>query len=78
MPTYMIPSTVTDFADALSGVLGGQLDLPKLLAAVGDTVGMVKADVGEDGNLYLTYNSGNLPLLEPFQFLPRTISYLPG
>ena len=31
-----------------------------------------------DGNLYLTYNPGNLPLLEPLQALPRLISSLSG
>ncbi len=29
-------------------------------------------------NTYVTYNSGNLPLLEPFQAAPRLLSYLPG
>jgi hypothetical protein len=27
---------------------------------------------------YITYNSGNLPLLEPFRMIPRLVSLLPG
>lgn len=29
-------------------------------------------------SVYLTYNSGKLPLLEPFEVVPRFLSYLPG
>lgn len=67
MPTYLIPSTVGQFLDG--DILGG----------LANSLGMLKIDVSQqDGNLYITYDSGNLPLLEPFQFLPRTLSYFPG
>ncbi|CAJ1584413.1 PE-PPE domain-containing protein [[Mycobacterium] wendilense] len=67
MPTYLIPSTITQILDG--DILGGLLD----------SLGMLKINVSEtDGNLYITYDSGNLPLLEPVQFLPRTLSYFPG
>lgn len=67
MPTYLIPSTITQILDG--DVLDGLID----------SLGMIKIDVSDhDGNLYITYDSGNLPLLEPVQFLPRTLSYFPG
>lgn len=67
MPTYLIPSTITQILDG--DILGGLLD----------SLDMLKIDVSEhDGNLYITYDSGNLPLLEPVQFLPRTLSYFLG
>lgn len=80
MPTYLIPESFEQIAAALeTGDLGTILGL--LLS--GGLID-IKAEGGlggpdsADGNFYLTYNSGHLPLLEPFQFLPRTISYLPN
>ena len=80
-PTYLIPANVTDFAAVLKDVTSGQINidtLNTLLGTINSSIDMFHINVGEDGNLYVTYNSGNLPLLEPFQFVPRTISYLPG
>lgn len=80
-PTYLIPANITDFAAVLEDVTSGQINigtLNTLLSTINSSIDMFNIDVGEDGNLYVTYNSGNLPLLEPLQFIPRTISYLPG
>ena len=80
-PTYMIPANITDFATVLEDLTSGQIDigtLNTLLGTVNSTIEMFNVNVGQDGNLYVTYNSGNLPLLEPIQFLPRTLSYVPG
>ncbi len=66
MPTYLVPK-------ALTKLLDGDL------AALTDLLNSLNIDVSEeDGNLYITYDSGHLPLLEPFQVLPRTLSYIPG
>lgn len=80
-PTYLIPANVTDFAAVLEDITGGEIDidtLNTLLGTINSSIDMFNINVGEDGNLYVTYDSGNLPLLEPIQFLPRTISYIPG
>lgn len=80
-PTYLIPANITDFAAVLEDVTSGQINigtLNTLLSTINSSIEMFNIDVGDDGNLYVTYNSGNLPLLEPVQFIPRTISYLPG
>lgn len=80
-PTYLIPDNVTDFAAVLEDITGGEIDidtLNTLLGTINSSIDMFNINVGEDGNLYVTYDSGNLPLLEPIQFLPRTISYIPG
>lgn len=67
MPTYLIPASITDLLDG------------DILAGLTGLLGSMHFDVSNtDGNLYVTYDSGNLPLLEPFQFLPRTVSYLDG
>lgn len=54
-----------------AGTINGLLDTL-------DVMSLLHVDVGADGNLYVTYDSGRLPLLEPIQFIPRTLSYLPG
>lgn len=80
-PTYLIPANISDFAAVLEDVTSGQFDiatLNTLLGTLNSTISMFNVDVAEDGNLYVTYNSGNLPLLEPLQFVPRTLSYVPG
>lgn len=79
-PTYLIPANISDFAAVLEDVTSGQFDistLNTLLGTLNSTISMFNVDVAEDGNLYVTYNSGNLPLLEPLQFVPRTLSYVP-
>ncbi len=80
MPTYLIPQNVETFAGVIEDVVSGNISLDTIMAllATGDIASLFHAKQGADGNLYITYDSGNLPLLEPFQFLPRTISYLPG
>ncbi|MFA5708811.1 hypothetical protein [Mycolicibacterium sp.] len=80
MPTYLIPQNVEQLAGVVEDIVSGDISLDTVLQllAAGDITKLFHANVGEDGNLYVTYDSGNLPLLEPFQFLPRTISYLPG
>lgn len=80
MPTYLIPQNVEAFAGVIEDVVSGNISLETITAllASGDIATLFHTESGEDGNLYITYDSGNLPLLEPFQFLPRTISYLPG
>lgn len=80
-PTYLIPANITDFAAVLEDLTSGQIDIDTintLLGTVNSSIEMFNVDVGADGNLYVTYDSGNLPLLEPLQFIPRTISYIPG
>lgn len=80
MPTYLIPSNVEQLASVLENVVSGNIGLDTILdlLAAGDITKLFHTELGDDGNLYITYDSGHLPLLEPFQFLPRTISYLPG
>ena len=81
MPSYLIPSNVTDIAEGLDGLLGGDIlgGLGELLEAMtGDDGAKIHFQAADDGNWYITYDSGHLPLLEPFQVLPRTISYIPG
>lgn len=80
MPTYLVPQNVEAFAGVIEDVVSGNISLQTITAllASGDIATLFHTESGEDGNLYITYDSGNLPLLEPFQFLPRTISYLPG
>ncbi|WP_372943087.1 hypothetical protein [Mycolicibacterium sp.] len=80
MPTYLIPQNVETFASVIEDVVSGNISLDTIMAllATGDIASLFHAKQGADGNLYITYDSGHLPLLEPFQFLPRTISYLPG
>lgn len=80
-PTYLIPANVADFAAVLEDLTSGQIDIGTintLLGTLNSSIEMLNVDVGADGNLYVTYDSGNLPLLEPLQFIPRTISYIPG
>lgn len=80
MPTYLIPESIEQITSAIeSGDIGAILGL-LLSGGLVDlkTEGGLGGPDSADGNLYITYNSGNLPLLEPFQFLPRTISYLNG
>ncbi|BBZ01354.1 hypothetical protein MCHIJ_07910 [Mycolicibacterium chitae] len=80
MPTYLIPQNVEQLAAVVEDIVSGNISLDTVLQllAAGDITELFHDNVGQDGNLYITYDSGNLPLLEPFQFLPRTISYLPG
>ncbi len=80
MPTYLIPQNVEQLASVVENIVSGDISLDTVLQllAAGDITELFHDNVGQDGNLYITYDSGNLPLLEPFQFLPRTISYLPG
>ncbi|BBY99727.1 alpha/beta hydrolase family protein [Mycolicibacterium fallax] len=55
--------------DAVDGVLGD------VLGAIGDSVGL-EIDFPFAGDAtYITYDSGNLPLLEPFHVLPRLLGY---
>ena len=80
-PTYLIPANITDFAAVLDDLTSGQINIDTmntLLSTINSSMDMFNIDVGEDGNLFVTYNSGNLPLLEPIQFVPRTLSYIPG
>lgn len=63
MPTYLVPKNLGNLGDLLADLLGGDL---------------IKQNVGADGNLYVTYIPGNLPLLEPFQAAPRLLSLIPG
>ena len=80
MPTYLLPPNVDAFFEVISDLTGGTLSagtISDLLATV-DVASLLHVDVGADGNLYVTYDSGRLPLLEPIQFIPRTLSYLPG
>lgn len=80
MPTYLLPPNVDAFFEVISDVTGGTLSagtINHLLETV-DVASLLHVDVGADGNLYVTYDSGRLPLLEPVQFIPRTLSYLPG
>jgi len=80
-PTYLIPANVTDFAAVLEDLTSGEVDidtLNTLLGTVSSSISMFNVNVGADGNLYVTYDSGHLPLLEPVQVVPRTLSYLPG
>ncbi|OBF15647.1 hypothetical protein A5727_15150 [Mycobacterium sp. ACS4331] len=80
MPTYLIPQNVEQLAGVVEDIASGNISVDTVLQllASGDITDLFHANVGQDGNLYITYDSGHLPLLEPFQFLPRTISYLPG
>lgn len=80
MPTYLLPPNVDAFFEVISDLTGGTLSagtINHLLDTV-DVMSLLHVDVGADGNLYVTYDSGRLPLLEPVQFIPRTLSYLPG
>ncbi|CAJ1510146.1 PE-PPE domain-containing protein [[Mycobacterium] burgundiense] len=81
MPTYLIPQNVEQFAGVIEDIVSGDIGLDTVLQllAAGNITDLFHIDTdAADGNMYITYDSGNLPLLEPFQFLPRTISYLPG
>lgn len=62
MPTYLLPASFTGDLMSLLHVEGMRHQSPQ----------------SDDGNLYLTYDSGNLPLLEMFAAMPRIIGYLPG
>lgn len=80
MPTYLLPPNVDAFFEVIGDLTGGTLSagtINHLLETV-DVASLLHVDVGGDGNLYVTYDSGRLPLLEPIQFIPRTLSYLPG
>lgn len=80
MPTYLLPPNVDALFEVISDLTGGTLGagtINHLLETV-DVASLLHVDVGADGNLYVTYDSGRLPLLEPVQFIPRTLSYLPG
>lgn len=80
MPTYLLPPNVDAFFEVISDLTGGNLNagtINHLLDTV-DIASLLHVDVGADGNLYVTYDSGRLPLLEPIQFIPRTLSYIPG
>lgn len=80
MPTYLLPPNVDALFEVIGDLTGGTLGagtINDLLATV-DVASLLHIDVGADGNLYVTYDSGRLPLLEPLQFLPRTLSYIPG
>lgn len=80
VPTYLLPPNVDALFEVISDLTGGTLSagtINHLLETV-DVASLLHVDVGADGNLYVTYDSGRLPLLEPIQFIPRTLSYLPG
>lgn len=79
-PTYLLPPNVDAFFEVISDLTGGNLSAGTInhLLDTADLMSLLHVDVGADGNLYVTYDSGRLPLLEPIQFIPRTLSYLPG
>lgn len=79
-PTYLLPPNVDALFEVISDLTGGTVGagtINQLLETV-DVMSLLHVDVGADGNLYVTYDSGRLPLLEPIQFIPRTLSYIPG
>lgn len=80
MPTYLLPPNVDALFEVIGDLTGGTLNAGTInhLLANADVASLLHVDVGADGNLYATYDSGRLPLLEPIQFIPRTLSYLPG
>ncbi|MGW0162144.1 hypothetical protein ACWDUN_22805 [Mycobacterium sp. NPDC003323] len=80
MPTYLLPPNVDALFEVIGDITGGTLTagtINHLLETI-DVGQLLHVDVGQDGNLYVTYDSGRLPLLEPIQFIPRTLSYIPG
>ena len=79
-PTYLLPPNVDALFTVISDITGGSVSAGTIngLLATLDVTKLLHVDVGGDGNLYVTYDSGRLPLLEPFQFVPRTLSYIPG
>lgn len=79
-PTYLLPPNVDALFKVISDITGGSVSAGTIndLIDTLDVAKLLHVDVGSDGNLYVTYDSGRLPLLEPIQFLPRTLSYLPG
>ncbi|UXA15759.1 PE-PPE domain-containing protein (plasmid) [Mycobacterium sp. SMC-8] len=79
-PTYLLPPNVDAFFNVISDITGGSVGAGTIngLLDTLDVMSLLHVDVGADGNLYVTYDSGRLPLLEPIQFIPRTLSYLPG
>lgn len=80
MPTYLLPPNVDALFKVISDITGGTVGAGTIndLLDTLDVAKLLHVDVGADGNLYVTYDSGRLPLLEPFQFIPRTLSYIPG
>lgn len=77
-PTYLIPKDAAGIANFVEGLTQGNVDLEELLNAVMGLTNTLHSHVGEDGNLYITYDSGNLPLLQPFQAAPQLLSLIPG
>lgn len=60
---------IVDIADAIDFL---NLGLDKALEAIADATKFPGTAT------YITYDSGNLPLLEPFRMVPRLVSLLPG
>lgn len=80
MPTYLLPPNVDALFEVIGDITGGTVTagtINHLLETI-DVGQLLHVDVGQDGNLYVTYDSGRLPLLEPIQIIPRTLSYIPG
>ena len=79
-PTYLLPPNVDAFFNVISDITGGSVGAGTISGLLDtlDVMSLLHVDVGADGNLYVTYDSGRVPLLEPIQFIPRTLSYLPG
>jgi len=79
-PTYLLPPNVDALFKVISDITGGTVSAGTIndLLDTLDVAKLLHVDVGADGNLYVTYDSGRIPLLEPFQLIPRTLSYIPG
>ncbi|MGV9799754.1 PE-PPE domain-containing protein [Mycobacterium sp. NPDC003449] len=84
--TYLLPSADNNIGDHVLPLLGaGILDGVKVmldptggqgLAILGPILPGLLASPGTAA--YITYDSGNLPLLEPFRMVPRLVNLMPG
>ncbi|WP_231396048.1 PE-PPE domain-containing protein [Mycobacterium sp. URHD0025] len=79
--THVLPKLVTGIADGVKVMIdptGGQG--LQMIPVLGDLLKLFNVNVLDfPGNAtYITYDSGNLPLLEPFRVIPHLANLVPG
>ncbi|WP_454791837.1 PE-PPE domain-containing protein [Mycolicibacterium lutetiense] len=79
--THVLPKLITGIGDGVKVMLdptGGQG--VQMIPIIGDLLKLIGVNFLDDPGraTYITYDSGNLPLLEPFRMAPHLLNLVPG